>query len=228
MSNNLEPYYKMAAALDGKQRAEKIQKEVLECQTETPFEVSSWSRLQTVIKKENSSKMQKKRIKKFVVSAAIIFLVIGFAGGIAVVNIEALRIKVYNFFFARQEKYTQVIAVPESTNPSLSGYYAPTLLPDGYHFIKMNGEGKNIEISFSNEAGSIIRFMQCDALVTATFDTENMEIHNIMIHGYKGFWGSKHNRIMVVWTNGTLIFSLLVPEECENFIEIANNVQLHS
>jgi len=41
MSNNLEPDYKMAAALDEKQRAEKIQKEALEYQPEAPFEVSS-------------------------------------------------------------------------------------------------------------------------------------------------------------------------------------------
>ncbi|MCI9364977.1 MAG: hypothetical protein HFG17_12155 [Oscillospiraceae bacterium] len=124
MSNNLEPDYKMAAALDEKQRAEKIQKEALEYQPEAPFEVSSWDRLQTVIKKENSSKIQKKCIKKFVIAAAMIFLAIGFAGGIAVINIEVLRIKVYQFFLSIQEKYTQVIAIPES----LSGYYAPTLL----------------------------------------------------------------------------------------------------
>lgn len=228
MSNNLEPYYKMAASLDGKERAEKIQKEALACQNEIPFEISSWNQLQTAIKKENAPKMQKKRIKRLVATAAVIFLVIGFAGGIAVINIEALRIKVYNFFFSSQEKYTQVIAIPESVNPSLSGYYAPTLLPEGYHFVKIDGEGKNIEIYFSNDTGSIIRFAQLDALATATFDTENMEIHNIMIHGYKGFWESKHNHIMVVWTNGTLIFSLLVPKECENFIEIANSVQFCS
>jgi len=77
-----------------------------------------------VIKKENSSKIQKKCIKKFVIAAAMIFLAIGFAGGIAVINIEVLRIKVYQFFLSIQEKYTQVIAIPES----LSGYYAPTLL----------------------------------------------------------------------------------------------------
>ena len=84
MSNNLEPDYKMAAALDEKQRAEKIQKEALEYQPEAPFEVSSWDRLQTVIKKENSSKIQKKCIKKFVIAAAMIFLAIGFAGGIEI------------------------------------------------------------------------------------------------------------------------------------------------
>lgn len=47
----------------------------------------------------------------------MIFLVIGFAGGIAVINIEALWIKVYQFFFSIQEKYTQVIAIPECLYP---------------------------------------------------------------------------------------------------------------
>ena len=59
MSNNLEPDYKMAAALDEKQRAEKIQKEALEYQPEAPFEVSSWDRLQTVIKKRIPLKFKK-------------------------------------------------------------------------------------------------------------------------------------------------------------------------
>lgn len=223
MDGNLDFYYKVAAASYGKLKSEDLEQETPDMESGAPFESPSWEIIQSAMKKQRQK--EQKRFPKYARMAAAFFLVFSIIGTTAVISIDALRIKVFNFLFDTREQYTQIVPEEASGDFPLSGYYSPTLFPEGYHFSEMNGAGKNVDLYFSDGSNADIIFKQREPGRMLTYDTENMDIHKIKIHGYEGFWGSKHGYTLVVWGNGSLIFSLLVPNEYDSFIEIAESVE---
>lgn len=226
MDDKLNFYYKIAASSYGKQKAAEIERETRELESGAPFDSPSWGKIQSALKKQRQK--EQNHFYKYARMASVIVLALSVIGTTAVIHIDALRIKVFNFLFETREQYTQIVPSTENANDSfhLSGYFSPTLFPEGYHFSEIVGAGKNLDIYFSDDdSNSDIIFKQREPGKMMTYDTENMKIHEIKINGYDGFWGSKHEYTMVVWSNGSLIFSLLVPKEYDSFMEIAESVE---
>src|SRR6056297_991242 len=107
--------------------------------TSFPKELDTWVEeyIKTEEKKEKRINLIK-NIKKQSKKAAIILLIIITGISTLIFTVEAIRIRVFNYFIEKNERYTE-IRVEEENNiktPELNweSYYQPTYMTEGYYF----------------------------------------------------------------------------------------------
>lgn len=230
---------KMAAAAYTETEGERIEQEIAEANRLNPPDPNSpiLANALAALKKQQREQEQaarRKRLSRNLARAAAVVLAAGIGGGMLITNVDAFRVPVLNFFADHFDRYTAVHLEPddaeltEITEIPWENAYAPTVLPEGYKLVDAeNLQGQILFLIYSNGVpGMEIRLDQCAPGVNAAIDTEGVPIHNIKINGYDGFWCNKYNTIQVVWNNGKFVFVLDLPDVINNFVEIAESVQI--
>lgn len=175
-----------------------------------------------------------KKLKKLVKVAAIIILVITTVFTTVAFNVEAVRIRVFEFLFQQNEEYMNVTSVETSGNeaeikkilPSNWGnIYYPDYLPKGYMFVEAEDAGIAKIVSFQNKKGDVILFsQQPNDSAGMIVDNEDTKKGEISINGNPAFWTSKNNDTTLIWNQNNYRFMAYGHVELKSLIQIAENL----
>ncbi len=180
---------------------------------ELPASLDAWVR--DYAEKEIKEKKRKKRLssmKRFSKRAAVIILVLISVMSALMFTVEAVRIRVLNFFIEVNERYTEV-RVDEVNGKDLTpeldwdSYYAPEYLPDGY-FFEASVDGGTIKVLKYNDGEKQIVITQARNGADIQLDTEDAEVRTVVIDGTEGKLISKGDRVMLFWYNDEKSFTI--------------------
>jgi hypothetical protein len=197
--------------------------------TSFPKKLDTWIEeyIKTEEKKEKKINLIK-NIKKQSKRAAIILLIIIAGISTLIFTVEAIRVRVFNYFIERNERYTEIRLEEENNikTPELDweNYYQPTYMPEGYYF--ENGEdGGLIKILNYSDGKNQIIITQTNNSAGIQIDTEDATTENIKISGNEGFLTIKEDRSMIFWHNEEKSFTITGNIKKEEIIKIAESIE---
>jgi hypothetical protein len=197
--------------------------------TTFPKKLDTW--VEEYIKKEEKKEKRInliKNIKKQSKRAAIILLIIIAGISTLIFTVEAIRVRVFNFFIERNERYTE-IRVEEETNiktPELDweNYYQPTYMTEGYYFESEEDGGLIKILNYSDGKNQII-ITQANNTAGIQIDTEDATTENIKISGNEGLLIIKEDRSIIFWHNEEKSFTITGNIKKEEIVKIAESIE---
>lgn len=180
-------------------------------------------------KKEERQKKLMRRIKKVSSRVAIVLICLIISMIVITFTVEAVRVKVFNFWSITKEKYTEIRVDEASSdhivsNSGWENYYYPSYIPNGYSLESNEEFGTNRILKFS-DGKEQFSFMQAKNGTDFQLDTEEAITEEIMIDGYKGLLILKDGRVLLFWNNAESSFYLNGYLESETFIEMAESLE---
>lgn len=190
--------------------------------------------------KKYNKKVMQKSIRRFGKVACLALIIIATVFTIAVVSVDALRIRVFDFLLQDEGEYRVVDSIETSTEDShikelvpddWKSFFYPSYLPDGYKLVEtegvVNSEGlENIKIIFfQNEGQDLITFsqelMDNNQLLV---DNEDVDSSKILINGDNAFLTSKNGFTTIIWNHNQYQFMISGSLDHETLIKIAENL----
>ncbi len=197
--------------------------------TTFPKKLDTW--VQEYIKKEEKKENKIrliKNIKNQSKRAAIILLIIIAGISTLIFTVEAIRVRVFNYFIERNEKYTEIRVEEENDikTPELDweNYYQPTYMTKGYFFESSKGIG-SIKVLKYSDGENQITFTQANNGTDFQLDTEDAVTENIIINGNEGFLIIKEDRSMIFWHNEEKSFTITGNIKKEEIVKIAESME---
>ena len=107
------------------------------------------------------------------------------------------------------------------------GRYFPSFLPKGYETVQVTSaaEGSSL-VSFMNNDGDLMHFSENTSDTYTSIDTEDADVSNVLIRGYKGLMSVKEGRVILVWSADERYFVLNIDGDEKLAIEIAESLRL--
>ena len=178
----------------------------------------------------------KRNARKVLSKAAAIFIIIIATASIFYMSVEAIRLRVLNLVMDQTKEYTS-IEVKEEPDvkkdssavipPNWEGLYAPTYIPEGFVFDKVNNTPYTIIINYSNEAGQTIMFEQYDNNKRSLrVDTEDAKTSKIMVNDFEGLLVEKDGKFFIAWQNNDISFTVMGKIEKDELLKIAESVEI--
>ena len=197
--------------------------------TSFPKKLDAWVKeyIETEEKKEKRIKLIK-NIKKQSKKAAIILLIVIAGISTLIFTVEAIRVRVFNYFIEKNERYTE-IRVEEENNiktPELNweSYYQPAYMTEGYYFESSKDIG-SIKVLKYTDGENEITFTQANNGTDFQLDTEDAVTENIKINGNEGFLIIKEDRSMIFWHNEEKSFTITGNIKKEEIIKITESIE---
>lgn len=197
-------------------------------QIEIPLSLDEWfNKFSKKHRRKNNVKNMMRNIQKIGKKIAILIIIVLTIGTILTCTVEAFRIKLFNFFMEKHEKYTSIqidedrgSIIPSSWN----NYYYPKYLPEGFRV--SNAEMLNDEkiIEFINDEKFIL-MMQSPNGSNYQVDTEQSENEKIIINENKGLLIEKGERIIIIWHNEECSFSFTSNITSIELIEVIKSLE---
>ncbi len=146
---------------------------------------------------------------------------------------EAVRVKVLNFFMDIHQKYTSfqltdsnIASNNEKPIVNWSKAYVPTYIPNEYEVVKTSYSEHVKKIVLKNEQGATIIFTVLNKASKPGVDTENASIlKQININGHKGTLVVKNFIVTIVWSVDDNLFILQAETSEDTAIKIAHGVK---
>ena len=168
-----------------------------------------------------------------VAKGAASVMIVGTVASATVMNVEAFKVPIFNFFMEHQEKYSKLEVKEEGKEEEYEYDYSrllkeypgialPIELPEGYEYHTTKENGKQYTTIYLNDSNEMIMLSQSSSNSTWDVDTEispskEIEKNNIK---YKIFLESEN--ITVVWNvddNSYNLSGQLTEQEIEKIIE---------
>jgi len=197
--------------------------------TDFPKKLDTWVEeyIKQEEKKEKKIKLIK-NIKKQSKKAAIILLIIIAGISTLIFTVEAIRVRVFNYFIERNERYTEIRVEEENDieTPELDweNYYQPTYMTEGYYFESEEDGGLIKILNYSDGKNQII-ITQTNNSAGIQIDTEDATTERININGNEGFLTIKEDRSMIFWHNEERSFTITGNIKKEEIIKIAESIE---
>ena len=173
-------------------------------------------------KKDKIKNFREKTIR-FLPKAAVFLLIVIGSLTMVVASVEALRVKVINFFVNTHQKYTDVQLrenSPDQLNeqiqqmipiqhqiPSDWDGYVLGYVPQGFNVVGTEEDSTSKTINYADQNGKTIRFTQYLSNATnLRIDTENAIVEHHSIHNSKAILAEKDGRVSIVWENEYLFY----------------------
>lgn len=176
---------------------------------------------------------------------AIVFLIAIILLATSVLTVEAVRVKVLNFFVNVQEEYTEIRLKEKSGEPSFGeedimggknvpsnwkNAYAPSAIPAGYSINNSVNDGNFKTIEYANDRNEMIIYQQFDEEIVSNIDTEKADsIEQITVQGHKGLLVNKGGKRTITWSNDAKVFLIITKAsnlQEEDIIKMAESVTL--
>ncbi|MGI6728288.1 MAG: DUF4367 domain-containing protein [Anaerovoracaceae bacterium] len=184
--------------------------------------------------KKYNRKVIQKSIRRFGKVACLALIIIATVFTIAVVSVDALRIRVFDFLLQDEGEYRVVDSIETSTEDShikelvpddWKNFFYPNYLPDGYKLVKTKGLENIKIIFFQNEGQDLITFsqelMDNNQLLV---DNEDVDSSKILINGDNAFLTSKNGFTTIIWNHNQYQFMISGSLDHETLIKIAENL----
>lgn len=183
--------------------------------------------------KKNNDSLRKKRIQGILNKAAIAAVIVIALLFTTVASVQALRIKVLNFFIDVQSDHTsfQIKDDDNSTNNSApvvnwSNAYVPTYIPDGYEASKISDNGFTKAIIYANQQGSTISYSELSVDSELALDTENADkFESLDINNHQGTLIVKNSVTTIVWQMDDRMFLIHSQTDEDIVIKVARSVK---
>lgn len=175
---------------------------------------------------------------------AIVFLIAIILLATSTLAVEAVRMKILNFFINVQQEYTE-IRLKEKSGEPISGeedmlnknipsnwanVYAPLAIPAGYSVSSSVNEDNFKTIEYANDRNEMIIYQQFDEQVVSNIDTEKADsIEQITVQGYKGLLINKDGKRTITWSNDAKVFLIIAENgnlQDEDMIKMAESLTL--
>jgi len=197
--------------------------------TSFPKKLDAW--VEEYIKKEEKKEKRIKlikNIKKQSKKAAIILLIIIAGISTLIFTVEAIRVRVFNYFIERNERYTEIRVEEENDikTPELDweNYYQPTYMTEGYYLESSKDIGSIKVLKYTNGENQIT-FTQANNGTDFQLDTEDAVTENIKINGNEGLLIIKEDRSMIFWHNEEKSFTITGNIKKEEIVKIAERIE---
>ncbi|AFV01536.1 hypothetical protein UNSWDHB_393 [Dehalobacter sp. UNSWDHB] len=190
------------------------------------------SQLDNILKRKKAYALRQKtfRILNRSAVAMLIVIILLFT---TVASVQAIRVKVLNFFMDIQPKYTSY-QVNESGNGSGNGgavvnwtkAYVPTYIPEGYKVNNSSNSETFKKIVFRNQQDMVILYTELNEGSIVQSDTENASVFKeISINGHKGTLTVKNSTVTIVWEIKGRIFTVSASTDQDTALKIAEGVK---
>lgn len=197
---------------------------------EVPESLDEW--FYDFVEKDKKSKDRKRllnRIKVFSRKAAVILLILISTMSALVFSVEAVRVRVLNFFMERNDKYTEVRINEETLDnltPNLDwdNYYQPNYMPEGYFFESSKAIG-SLKVLKYTDGENQITLTQANTGTDFQLDTENAILNEIYIDGNPGQLIIKEDKIILFWYNQEASFNIIGHVDKDEIITIAESMK---
>lgn len=226
----MESYYKYIgeAHVDNILKALEDKKEEIE-RVNVPTTLDQW--FENFVNEGKRLQKKKKRaryIKKISSRAAIVILLLIASLSLVTFTVEAVRVRVFNFFMETNDKYTEV-RVEEGADPipndvDWDGYYYPSYLTEGYSFYSYEEAGVIRIINFASH-DKVLIFTQAMNGTDFQLDTEDGVATEENINGNKGVLIIKEDKSLLFWNNNDTSFCLLGQIDKDEILRIAKNIE---
>jgi hypothetical protein len=158
--------------------------------------------------------------------------------------VEAVRVKILNFFVNFQEEYTEIRLKEKSGEQNFGeediigknipsnwkNAYAPLEIPAGYSINNSVNDGNFKTIEYANGRNEMIIYQQFDEQVVSNIDTEKADsIKEITVQGHKGLLVNKDGKRTITWSNDAKVFLIITKAsnlQEEDIIKMAESVTL--
>jgi len=149
-----------------------------------------------------------------------------------VASSDTLRAAVFDLVFTRQATHTEIQLV-ENTQKAFEvpaewkGRYYPSFIPEGYKMVKIDSEEETSStISLINIDGHLMHFSENTLDTYTNIDTENANVKNVLIRGYKSLMFIKNGRVILVWSADERYFILNIAGDENAAIQVAESLRL--
>lgn len=196
-------------------------------------ELEKFSQQLDVHFKKKKAYAARQRIVKLLNRSAVAILVGIILLFTTVSSVEAVRIRVLNFFMDIRQEYTS-FQLKENENDSTGGSpvvnwnkaYVPTYIPDGYELSNTFHSEFVKKLVFKDQQDSLIIYTELSEANSPGVDTEKASaLKTISINGHKGTLVVKNSMVTIVWAIGNSMFTLQSGTSEETAIKIAEGVK---
>jgi len=177
-----------------------------------------------------------KKTKAFRRVAAIFVVCLIVAVTVLTINVDAFRIKVFDFFQIDHGNYveinpTEVEEISEADRKKLPKewdyVYYPTVLPDGYHLEEAKDIAGIISLFFTNMENDILKLTMASAdSVQTNLDSEYGEILEVEVNGISGVAYTSDTSNYIIWINTEYQIDLYSDSiTLDEMLKIAENIE---
>lgn len=152
------------------------------------------------------------------VSVLLIILLVG------VVSVSNLRDYTINFLLGMNESHGDVYQMPNGILVGQENTQVPTLLPDGYHLFSLQSTDDSVVITYVDDNGGMLTFIQRFSDNSGTIDTEKANVKEVEINGYEGRLSITEGEAYLVWKADDNLFTLSCSDDTIDLISIAESV----
>lgn len=187
-------------------------------------------------------KDKKKKVDKYIRIAAMILLCITVSLAVVTVNVDAFRIKLFDFITRDHGNYMDLNIVEKGNiSPVIKdkfpkewdSVFYPMSLPEGYELVDVYGPGTIKGYVFSNKekADTYICFDYVPINEGSTsIDSEKAEVGKTTINGKDAIYSEKEGHILLIWVQDGYEFSLDMDkgnlEEAKSIAESSSYIML--
>ena len=183
--------------------------------------------------RKDKGKSRRKFLYKAVNRVAVAVLAVVITFSVAMVSVQAFRVKVLNLLIDVEERYTSFQLTEDdasgSGKPSVNwtNEYMPAYIPDGYEV----SDSKNLDsiksIMYKNAADQVIMYKEFSSGTNLAVDSENASRNEkIDINGNAGNLIVKNSMASVVWQMDGKLFLVQGETSPDEAVKIAESVKL--
>jgi hypothetical protein len=198
--------------------------------TRVPEHLDDWfTKYTSKVKKEELHKNILNNVRRVLPRVAVITLILIISMTLVTLNVEAIRIKVYNILFAENDKYSTVRIVEEQPNTDITesgeDYYLPTYIPVGFEIESVKELKNFLIIVYINKVNEQFTFTQAPNGTSFHLDTEGSIKEEVLISSNKGIFIEKGGRNILFWSNEECSFYIASGLDRDSLIIIAESIK---
>ncbi len=160
-----------------------------------PSENFYYQMQKTIDKMQHNQRLYYTPAQAAVRRAAIIIISTALVLGTVSFSVKAIREPIIRFFRQTFDRFTEFTSTTSDVDFWLNEYdddtcFVPTYVPEGYFIKTKELLYGRCYITYENADGSQIWYRQLEAkfLINIRLDTENAEVHDIIVNGQKAIW----------------------------------------
>ncbi len=167
------------------------------------------------------------RIKQSLLKVAVIVFLVLAASLFTVMSVDALRVRILNYFIERSEKSTTYFMDSKSSDVTIDseGIFLPTYMPSGYSIVSYDVIGDYCLAIYNDDAENvfILEIFAGDSIVG--LDSENAYFEHIKINGQPAEYYLKNDIGTVVYNHDKRIYVLSAPLIKDELVKIAESIE---
>lgn len=170
------------------------------------------------------------RIRKALVRVAAIILIFLAASTIAVISVDAWRVRVLNIINVIGEKSTTIIIDDGEVNDDRyldegQGKHLPSYIPDGYMTDSVEEFGGYYLVTYKNDAGSLIRLEKLSGGSSVGIDSECAHTEQIPVNGGFAQYYYKNEMGSLIFKYKETVFLLNAPLTKDELVKMAESME---